>query len=311
MKAFISYSHHDEWALKRLRVHLAMMEREGKIAAWSDTMITPGGNIDKEVVKQLRECDIFIPLVSADFLASFYCYERELAEAIERHEAGEIRIVPVVVEPCDWQGSPLRNFKALPKDAKPISEYANANNAFLEVITGLRSIWENFGGSTEKSAPFAAAVARPAASAKRYRAKKTFDDIDKQDFREAVFAAIREYFKASVEELDAIDGFKGRFTDMKDGAFTCSIVNKGHRRGTAHITVHPGGHTHIGDLYWSNSASAPANTSSGSFSIEHDDYEMYLSSLDFMRGKTGKLSPQQAAEQLWEKFIEEAGISHA
>lgn len=310
MKTFISYSHRDEWALDRLRVHLAMLERQGKITAWSDKMIEPGGNIDAAVVKQLQTCELFIPLVSPDFLASFYCYEKELAKAIARHDKGEIRIVPVVIEPCDWKGSPLVSFKMLPKDGKAVSEYTNPNNAFLEVTNGLRAISESFSGAQEKSASAVAAGRSTSAGARRYRAKRTFDEIDKQDFRDESFAAIRTYFKASVDELNSIEGFKGRFTDMKDGAFTCTVVNTGHERGTAHITVHPGGQDHFGDLYWSNKANAPTGSSNGHFTIEADDYEMHLVDNDYSHGETHKLTPRQAAERLWDRFIEQAGISY-
>lgn len=59
---------------------------------------------------------------------------------MQRHTAGTIKIVPVVVEPCDWQSTPLGGLNALPKDGKPVSEWQNINTAFLDVIQNLRKL---------------------------------------------------------------------------------------------------------------------------------------------------------------------------
>ena len=101
MKAFISYSHRDEASLERLHKHMSMLRRDGAIDDWYDREILAGGEIDSEIAAQLEVCEIFLPLVSADFIASDYCYEKEMQRAIERHEAGEIRVVPIIVQPCD------------------------------------------------------------------------------------------------------------------------------------------------------------------------------------------------------------------
>src|SRR6185437_8083890 len=139
-KLFISYSHRDEKALERLHTHLAMLRREGAIVAWYDRAILAGDDIDNEVDANLADSDIFLALVSPDFLASKYCYEREMTKALERHDAGALRVVPIILEPCDWNSSPLGKLKALPKDGKAISIWANQNVAFLGIVEELRRV---------------------------------------------------------------------------------------------------------------------------------------------------------------------------
>jgi hypothetical protein len=85
MHAFISYSHKDTVALDRLHTHLAVLKREGKIVGWYDREILAGGEVDKEIAAKLAGSDLFLALVSPDFLASSYCYDREMAEALTRH----------------------------------------------------------------------------------------------------------------------------------------------------------------------------------------------------------------------------------
>ena len=86
MRVFLSYSHRDEQMLDRLRTHLAPLRREGHIEAWYDREIHAGGELDEEVSEQLESSQLFLLLVSPDFLASNYCYEREMQRALERHD---------------------------------------------------------------------------------------------------------------------------------------------------------------------------------------------------------------------------------
>jgi len=120
-KAFISYSHRDEKALARLHTHLATLRREGKITAWYDREILAGEDIDSAIGSNLAASEIFLALVSPDFLGSSYCYEQEMAKALERHAENTLRVVPVIIEPCDWKSTPLGKLKAVPKDGKPRS----------------------------------------------------------------------------------------------------------------------------------------------------------------------------------------------
>jgi hypothetical protein len=75
-----------------------MLRRDGLITAWYDREIKAGDVIDEEVNAQLEHCDLFLALVSPDFLNSNYCYDKEMKRAIARHEAGEMRIVPIILE---------------------------------------------------------------------------------------------------------------------------------------------------------------------------------------------------------------------
>lgn len=135
LKVVISYSHRDTGRLDRLKTHSAMWVREGRVVLWHDRDISAGAPLDREIAAQLSDCELFLPLVSPDFLSSGYCYNREMRSAMARHRSGELRIVPIILEPCDWKSSPLGRFKALPRDG-----WDNENEAWLDVVTELRKI---------------------------------------------------------------------------------------------------------------------------------------------------------------------------
>jgi len=212
-KVFISYAHEDAKVLERLHKHLAVLRRDGKISEWFDREILVGGVLDREITKSLDNSDIFLPIVSPDFLASNYCYEKEMARAMERHEAGQMRIVPIIAEPCEWLETPLKQFKAAPKDGTAISDWTNPNTAYLDIAGELRRLVEALDeGSSSK--------AEPSASSRKYKVKKGFDEIDKSEFRDKAFETMCSYFEGAAHEINSLDGVKARYRRISPDAFT-------------------------------------------------------------------------------------------
>lgn len=312
MRAFISYSHQDKAALERLHVHLKNLTRERQIKTWYDRDILAGGDLDAEIEREMEAANIFLLIVSPDFIASDYCVEREMKRALERHAAGSAHVVPIIVEECDWKAMPeLRQLKAVPTDGKAVSEWANPNTAYLDVVQELRRIL-NANTSLPVSEVHSSKPVAAHATTARYRAKQEFDQIDRSDFREAAFATIKEYFRRAAEEIDTIDGLRGRYIDKGVSSFGATVVNGGQRQGGAHITVHcRNSQVALGDIYYSFSETAGANTANGGFNVSANDYEQFLVQTMNMFGKTDeRLTAQQAAEVLWNEFIGNAGITY-
>ena len=264
IKAFISYSHRDEKWLDLLHRHLAMLRHEGLIELWFDKQIEAGGRIDGGVSDALDESQLFLALVSPDFLNSNYCYEKEMAGAMDRATDGTIRIVPIILEPCDWKSSPLAQFKALPKDGTPVSLWANPNVAMLDVVTEIRKLLT--ADVTPPDARSPASEGQP--PKRRMRVKRDFDTIDIADFRDAAFGVIRDYFQSSCGELNQIgDTLRARFEFMSATAFTCTVVNRAKRDGDAHITVHNEKSRRLGDITYSFNAHGEEGTANGMIDV--------------------------------------------
>lgn len=315
-KAFISYSHRDERALERLHTHLATLRREGKITAWYDREILAGNDVDQEIISNLKDSTIFLALVSPDFLASSYCYEQEMTKALERHAEGSLRVVPIILEPCDWKSTPLARLKALPKDGKAISIWTNENVAYLDVVTELRRISADTALSKqENTRDEEIAPPRGERETRRYRIKRGFDTIDRDEFREQAFRAIRDFFQQSVGELNEIDdSIRARFEQMNDLAFSCTVLNKANRGLEAHITIHADGEDSFGgDISYSYARRSASNTANGFIRVAANEYELYLKLDNFSHNRMRDkeiLSAEQAADALWREFTSHAGIDH-
>lgn len=312
-KIFISYSHRDEKGLERLHAHFSMLRREGAIETWFDREILAGDDVDEEVKVALHGSDIFIALVSPDFLASNYCYEREMTEALQRHDEGLIRVIPIILEPCDWLSSPLGRLKGLPKDGKAISIWTNENIAYLDVVTELRRILSVATKQEEdKDKPITAN--REKGISRGYRIKRAFDSFDRDDFQNKAFETIQDYFRHSTKELNEIgEPIRARFEEMVGRAFTCTVLNKAARNREANITVHGNSEGHFGGgISYSFSKRAPNNTANGFIRVEADEYELYLKldNFSFMQSRNEPRSPEEVAEALWREFVSHAGIDH-
>jgi hypothetical protein len=140
IEVFFSYSHRDEVLRDDLAKHLHLLERQGIITRWHDRCITGGTEWAGSIDEHLRTADIILLLVSADFLASDYCYDVEVRRAMERHEAREARIIPIILRAADWHSAPFGKLQALPKDGRAVTSWSNQDEAFFDIARGIRSV---------------------------------------------------------------------------------------------------------------------------------------------------------------------------
>lgn len=140
VKLFFSYSHKDEELKNELEKHLSMLKRQGVISTWHDRKIDAGSTLDKEIDKNLKDSDIILLLISVDFLASDYCYDIEMKEALKMHENRQAIVVPIILRNCDWTSAPFSKLLALPTDGKSITTWSDKDSAFLNVTKGIKNI---------------------------------------------------------------------------------------------------------------------------------------------------------------------------
>jgi internalin A len=140
---FFSYSHKDEALRDELETHLKLLQRLGVISTWHDRKILPGKEWDGEIDLRLDRAKIILLLVSANFLASDYCWDTEVTRAMERHETGEATVIPIMLQPCEWKGAPFAKLQGLPKNMKPVTKFKNRDQAWAEVARGIRAVAES------------------------------------------------------------------------------------------------------------------------------------------------------------------------
>ncbi|MFL6451837.1 MAG: TIR domain-containing protein [Bryobacteraceae bacterium] len=141
-RIFLSYSHRDIRLKQELERHLEPLKRAIGIKIWTDGAIMSGSEWEESIRTNLNDADVVILLVSASFLASEFCYSREMMEALRRHDAGTALVLPIILRPADWQAGPISKIQVLPRDGKAITTWKNPDTALLEVVHEIRNAIE-------------------------------------------------------------------------------------------------------------------------------------------------------------------------
>jgi hypothetical protein len=139
---FSSYSHKDETLRNELETHLKLLQRQNLISTWHDRKIAAGAEWAGQIDRNLEAAEVILLLVSADFIASDYCYDKEMRRALERHEAGSARVIPVILLDVDWHSAPFHELEVLPKNGKPVTLWSRKDSAWKDVALGIRKAVE-------------------------------------------------------------------------------------------------------------------------------------------------------------------------
>jgi hypothetical protein len=140
VELFYSYAHADEPLCKELQKHLTALKRSGLIRDWYDRKIEPGDEWSAQIHEAMERAGIILLLISADFLASKYIFEVELPFALERHDSGLARVIPILLRPVEWQDSPFAKLQVLPSEARAVTLWTNQDEAFSDVAGRLREL---------------------------------------------------------------------------------------------------------------------------------------------------------------------------
>jgi internalin A len=152
VRVFISYSHKDERYREQLEIHLKLLKRNGLIEIWHDRKINPSEEWRDKIDENLERADIILLLISADFIASDYCYDVEMKRALERHDSSDARVIPVIVRKVKWTTSPLGKLQGLPKEGKPVKTWKDRDAAWSNVSEGIEQVVEELRKNRDSSA---------------------------------------------------------------------------------------------------------------------------------------------------------------
>ncbi|MBT4482820.1 MAG: toll/interleukin-1 receptor domain-containing protein [Candidatus Latescibacteria bacterium] len=310
-KLFFSYSHKDEELRNELETHLALLKRQGVISAWYDRRITAGCDFNQAISSELESSQIILLLVSANFLASDYCYEKEMTRALEKHKEGSAVVIPVILHPCDWQSAPFGHLRATPIDGKPVSMYANQHEAFTIIAKDVRDAAKLFPAS--KSSPNGKECRVDSETrvhigdrSSNLRIKRKFDDHERDKFLEDSYEYIARYFEGSLQELPARNPqIKTRFKRLSETSFAAFIYGSGKR--VAQCSIWYGGSSFGSPgISYSQSGDIQRNSFNESMNVVDDGYALQIKPLGmqmFGDHREDALSQQGAAEYYWSMFI--------
>ena len=205
-----SYSHADEALRNELEKHLSPLKRMGKITTWHDRRIIPGQEFENQIDHYFSQADIILLMISSDFIASDYCYQVEMTNALERHNRGEAVVIPVILRECAWKMLPFGRILAATVDGKPIEKFASHDEGYVQVVDAVSRAIANLEAKKPQQIVHAPAPANPILQAtdtvftprsSNLSLPKRFTDLDKDRACRDGFEYVARYFDGSLTAL--------------------------------------------------------------------------------------------------------------
>ncbi|MNR02796.1 hypothetical protein D3C85_1186630 [compost metagenome] len=237
-----------------------------------------------------------------------------MKRAMERHLAGEAIVIPVILRACDWHHAPFGKLNASPRDGKPITQWPDIDEAFLQVAKAVRGAVDSLSGKIEEPvarapmAPITPLAPPPVEAGPRssnLRLAKTFTQRDRDQFQAEAFEFIGRFFENSLAELSERNpGIEGAFRRVDANRFFATIYQNG--KDVARCTVYMGGGAFGGGINYRQGHSSDSNSLNESLSVQADEQVMFLrpTGMAFMGGERDpKLSLEGGAEFFWGMLI--------
>ncbi len=305
IKVFFSYSHRDSSLRDELEVHLSPLKRDRIISTWHDRDIDAGSDFSGTISENLEDSDVILLLVSPYFLASDYCHDVEMKRALERESAGEARVIPVILESCDWHHSPFGHLLAMPTDGKPVTKHENFHDALLQVAVALRELAERGSADpvTETPVETISTISPSEPRSSNLRVAKELSDRERDRFRTEAFEYMSKFFENSLAELERRnDGLDTTFRRVDANAFTCAVYVNGSKESACSIVLDGA----MGEIAFSSGEEVSRNSCNEWLSVEHDGYVTSLmpGGMAFRGGENRPLTMQGASEYFWQILVE-------
>jgi hypothetical protein len=138
MKLVYASAPADRELREQLSTHLHSLIQKGLLSEWHEQLILAGADAAQERRRAWQTADILLLLLSADYFHSDAYDEHEIQQALDRHQKGQLLVVPILIRPCDWQVTAVAHLQCLPRNGIPITMWENRDAAFVSVAQEIR-----------------------------------------------------------------------------------------------------------------------------------------------------------------------------
>jgi TIR domain len=148
MNGFISYSHEDHTMFEDFWVHLTAVQRAFAIEIWTDHKIHAGSDWEPRIATAIEAAQVFVLLISPDFIRSDYVYTKEIPAIQTRRKRAGALVLPVVLKRCYWKmiAATLQAIPTADQRVRPIIDWRPRNNGYDRAREQImRSIADHFG----------------------------------------------------------------------------------------------------------------------------------------------------------------------
>lgn len=154
INVFIIYAREDKEIKRRLLAHLNPFVRSYDLVLWHDEHLEAGQEWKSHIESRLEQTDLFLLLVSVDFMNSEFINQVEFKFAIDRHKANKSIVIPIIINYCQWDIDfnfneyyfNLNELQVLPQEGKPIDDWKTPEQAYNNIAAGIRKVLDTIKG---------------------------------------------------------------------------------------------------------------------------------------------------------------------
>jgi tetratricopeptide (TPR) repeat protein len=136
---FVSYAHEDKrWFDEKYKYNLIPFLinslKKQSVMFWYDKDLQTGDRFENRINEEIDKCHIAILMLSQPFLNSDFIEDKELPRIESRENRDELRVFPVLLEPCTWEENDfLSKHNMLPGEPTPLINYTESESRWVAV----------------------------------------------------------------------------------------------------------------------------------------------------------------------------------
>jgi len=133
-KFVVIYDVNDAVQCQMLNRHLNVLKIIKKIRVYNVYDALPGEDLVARATSELADADYILALVTANLFNSEWF--GMVSSSIDEGR----RIIPIRIEKADFEGTGLEKLKSLPSMGKAVSDFANADSAYADIVGELKKL---------------------------------------------------------------------------------------------------------------------------------------------------------------------------
>ncbi len=156
LNTFLSYAHDDRRDKRLFDINMTIMKSKNLIAPWHDGLIEPGVRWREEIENKLESMDLFVGLLTNNFVASEFIQKVELKSAKKKlqQQGKGFLFVLILVDDIPLEGLDLAEYQLLIPAGKAVSKHRTKKEGFIEAQRVLEKLlMKRQGGKGESNQP--------------------------------------------------------------------------------------------------------------------------------------------------------------
>jgi len=135
IKAYVSFSKNDLAIKDRFFKHFENTAKVLNLVTWDKSKVIPGDNEKREIAESLRSSEVFICLISPNYLSDEQIVKNEIEIIVEKRNPDNCLIIPIRMLDIYEETSPFPEYASVLYKQKSIFNHKNIDEALTDVMS--------------------------------------------------------------------------------------------------------------------------------------------------------------------------------